>query len=146
MPIRYTVRDRLRPLVSRFSRRTFGILLCVYIWALIGWGQYIDVPIPRPGVFHLLIPGIGRALLWWIPALVGLICAWSHRASSVALGVLWVSPGLCLVSYAIGWALSKVPGGNPGYPNGWYSSALFLGVVGIVIVTALLPAKAKGAA
>lgn len=136
--------QRIRPLVSRFSLRTFGMLLCVYIWIGIGVGQLFDVPTIRPGVFHLLIPGAVRAALWWVPAMVGLACAWSHRASPIALGVLWVPPALVLVSYGIGWAMSAVPGGSPGYANGWYSAYLYLGLVGLVVFTALVPSRAKG--
>lgn len=140
---RYKVPRRIQPLVSRFSRRTLGMLFCVYIWFLIGYGALHEVPVPRPGVFHLLLSPVLRALLWWIPAGIALACAWSHRASSTALGILWFPPAFTLVSYAVGWVMWRVPGGNPGYPNGWYSAALYLGVVGMVIVTALLPARAK---
>lgn len=123
------------------SRRTFGILLCVYIWALVGFGALGDVPAPRPGVFHLLAPGWAGSLLWWIPAAVGLCCAWSHRASSAAIGILWFPPALVTVSYTIGWILYRLPGGNPGYPNGWYSAALYLAAVGVGVLTAMLPSK-----
>lgn len=143
MSTRYTLPARFRPLVKRFSLRTFGMLLCAYIWVGVGVGQMLELPTLRPGVFHLLIPGIIRASAWWLTAFVALCCAWSDRASSIALGLLWVPPAFSLVSYASGWIMAQVPGGNPGYPNGWYSAYLFLGLVGLVIFAALVPSKAK---
>lgn len=131
-------------LLRKFSVRTFGMLLCAYVWILIGVGAFKEISIPYPGVFHLMIPGNVRGGIWLGTAAVAITFAWSRRLSPAALGLLWFMPTLQMISYGTAWLLYQIDGGNPGYQNGWYSAALYLALIGMVIMAALVPSRAMG--
>lgn len=66
---------------------------------------------------------------------------WSRRLSPFGLAGLFLLPGLYLASYALSWVLWLVPGGNPGYENGWYSAYLYLGLTAFVVIAAFIPSR-----
>lgn len=126
---------------KRFGLRTASMWVCAYIWIGLGIGAFQEVPVVRPGVFHLTVDAQIRGWLWLATALVAVATSLSRRLSSLGLALLFVMPGLTAVSYASAWVLFKVPGGSPGYPNGWYSSYLYLGLMAWVIITACIPSR-----
>lgn len=127
---------------DRFSVRTFGMLVCAYIWLLIGIGGFQEISRTVPATFHLAIPGVIRGGIWVFSAAIAVVFAWSRRYSPLAIGLLFFMPTLQFVSYGIGWVIYKLPGGSPGNPSGWYSSALYLALVALVILIALIPSRA----
>lgn len=126
---------------KRFGLRSASMWVCAYIWIGLGIGAFQEVPVVRPGAFHLAISSDVRGWLWVATAAVALGTALSRRMSPVGLGVLFLMPGLTTVSYAASWVLFKIPGGSPGFANGWYSSYLYLGLMAWVVITALIPSR-----
>lgn len=114
------------------------MLLCAYIWALIGVGTFATSPI-APGAFHLLLPDGARATIWFGSALAAMIMAWTRDRTSIGLTVLVAMPTFSAASFTAAWVASLIEGGSPGYPTGWLSSAYYLALIGIVIVAAYIP-------
>ena len=127
------------------------MLSAAYIWVLVGVGTFHDISPVHPGVFHLVLPASVRGWMWIGTAAVALITAllpaatsrtrrwWGLDLTPLGIGALVCMPLLRCASYASGWAMSLLPGGSPGYPDGWYASALYLGLIFWVLLTASIP-------
>lgn len=44
-----------------------------------------------------------------------------------------------MASFGMSWVLYEIPGGSPGYANGWYSSAFYLAAMLIPIIVSTIP-------
>jgi hypothetical protein len=132
------LRSWLPGLRSRLGLRGAAMLLCAYIWGLIGVGTFATQPV-APGAFHLLLPDGVRGTIWLGSALVAVVMAWAQGRSSIGLAVLVSMPTFFSASYIAAWVASLVDGGSPGYPTGWLSSAYYLALIGIVVVAAYIP-------
>lgn len=124
---------------ASFSLRTFGMLLCIYIWVWLGVGNLLDAPAVRPDVIYLLAPPWMRAGVWLLAALVALITAWSRRGSIVGLLLLSIPPVAVIASYSYSMFIHLIPGGSEGYPQAYYLAAIYLALPGLVVMTALMP-------
>lgn len=115
--------------------------VCAYIWIGLGIGAFREVPAVRPGVFHLAISSDVRGWFWLSTAIVAVVTGLSRRGSPIGLGLLFLMPALTVASYTSSWVRYEIPGGSPGYANGWYSSYLYLGLMAWVVITALIPSR-----
>lgn len=115
------------------------MLSCAYVWLLLGVGQLQQIPVRHPGVFHLTLPGELRGWIWLGPALLAVATCFSRRLSWVGIMVLFMPAIFTMASYAEAWLAFKIPGGSPGYSNGWYQSAIYLGAMLIPVLAALFP-------
>lgn len=125
-----------------FGVRGYTMLLCAFIWALVGYAIIRGSGSHVPGTFHDEVPTWGRLVMWFTPAAASVLLCRSRRFDWIALAMLIVGPTLRCVSYLIAWTLAIVPGGKVGYGDGWYSAAIYLaliGLVGIAAVTHRLP-------
>lgn len=127
---------RLQPGVGL---RGIILVLCAYVWALIGLDVWMNAAPEADSAFHLAIPGHWRALMWWISTVAAIVFAWRPRSSWVALGILIIMPVIHIFFYGWAWIVYLIPGPPPGYPTGWYTVAFHLGLVAVVVIAAFIP-------
>lgn len=118
----------------RLGLRGAAMILCAYIWTMIGLAVVLGPPRPGMRVPHESLPLWLRAASWFIPAGLALALAWSKRLDWLALGALMVGPMVNITSYTASWVLHLC--GRPGLADGWQYAALYLSCVGIVALTA----------
>lgn len=114
----------------RLGVRGYAMLLCSFIWCLIGYGITRGTGVHIPGTFHDQIPTWIRLCVWFVPAALALALAWSTRLDWVALALLIIGPVVRCCSYTIAWLLTYV--GRSGYHDGWYAASFYLALIGIV--------------
>ncbi|HET8588901.1 MAG TPA: hypothetical protein VFM01_04660 [Nakamurella sp.] len=114
--------------------RGYTLLLCAFIWSLVGYGILAGRSTDSPGTFHDELPTWARLAIWFLPAGAALLTAWAPRWDWVALGLLIVGPVIRCCSYLTSWALWLTE--HQGIRTGWYAAALYLALVGIVGIAA----------
>lgn len=120
---------------SRLGVRGYTLLLCAFIWSLVGYGVWVGAGTGGPGTFHDLLPESVRLAIWWAPALLALLLVCSARWDWIALAALVVGPVLRCLSYLLSWVLYL--DGDPGLRSGWYPAAIYLALIGIVGIAAV---------
>lgn len=134
------MRDRLPNFITRLGARGFLMLVCAYIWAWLGLGNYRDVISVRPDIPHLGIEPITRALMWWAGPVVAVCTAGLRKGSILGLAALAFMPCFVIASYGISYVWWYVPGGHAGYAEAWYSAGIYLALPALVLASALIPA------
>lgn len=115
--------------------RGYTLLLCAFIWGLVGYAVWIGAAGGGPGTFHDLLSQPVRLGIWWIPALLALALACSARWDWLALAALVIGPVLRCLSYFTSWMLYL--DGQPGLRTGWYAAAIYVVLIGIVGIAAV---------
>jgi hypothetical protein len=120
------------------------MLLCAYIWILLGIGAWLEKTTYIPGAFHLLLSGQVRAVLWVIPALIAIVFAWSREKSVFGLVPLVVMPSISMASYLWAWILTlpimnAVTEHSVGSDYGWYFSSFYFAFLSMVGLVAVIP-------
>lgn len=118
------------------------MLACSYIWLLIGVGAFREIPAIRPNVAHLALSGETRGWMWLAPAIIAVLTCLSPRFSWVGVMLLFAPAITTMTSYGVAWFAFKIPGGSPGFSDGWYQSGIYLGAVLIPVLVALFPSSA----
>lgn len=132
----------MTPLTTR--RRRLGVrgramLLCAFIWILIGVGVVTSTAPARPGTFHTVLP-VGLSIALWLgSAAFAAATAFVQRFSALGISGLLLMPALRFTSYSWAWLMSLV--GLEGYPGGWYSAAFYLAMIFLVWIVAQIPAQ-----
>lgn len=106
-------------------------------WILNGYAIANEValqPDSAQGLFHLALPIWLRVLIWSGTGAVAVLCSGFRppRYHATGYAVLMFPAAERALSYLAGWIIELVNG--QGYPNGWASSIIWFGVVGILLV------------
>lgn len=125
--------SRLRP-----DLKGAALLLCWYIWTLVAIGVFTSTATKPPSAPHLLIPDAISASAWGLAAAAALVAAYWQPARGIALVLLSIMPTVRIASYTWAWVVSLIPGPPEGYANGWYSAAIHMALLGLVVVTAAI--------
>lgn len=137
--------DHGRQARERLGLRGAAMILCAYIWTLVGVATILGAAAAPPGTFHTALPVPVRASLWLIPAAGALILAWSREHDWIALALLVIGPMLRITSYLTSWLLYLT--GHEGLGTGWYSAAIHGALLGLVALTAAIhrpPTRTSG--
>ena len=126
----------MHALRQRLGVRGLGLLLIWVTWSLIGLGVYQDESVTAAGAPHLIIPAHIRAALWLASGTPALVLACSRRWDRLALLAAVLMPTGRVTSYLWAWIVYISPGGEPGYPGGWYSAAIHAVLVAYVLLVA----------
>lgn len=118
----------------RLGVRGYALLLCAFIWSLVGYGILAGPQTDSPGTFHDGLPTWARLAIWFLPAAAALLGAWMPRWDWLALALLVVGPVVRCCSYLTSWILWLSR--HHGLATGWYAAALYLALIGIVGVAA----------
>jgi predicted MFS family arabinose efflux permease len=128
-----TRRAKLR---ARLGVRGYSLLLCAFVWALVGYGvATAGTPGNSPGTFHDELPEPVRLIMWLGAAAVALVLAWLPRLDWIALALLIIGPVVRCCSYLTSWVLYMT--GHPGLRDGWYAAAIYVALIGIVGIAAV---------
>ncbi|WP_152185363.1 hypothetical protein [Segeticoccus rhizosphaerae] len=122
--------------MSRLGLRGAAMILCAYIWTLVGVATILGAAATPPGTFHTALPMPVRAALWLAPAAAAVGLAWSREHDWIALGLLVLGPMLRITSYLTAWLLYLT--GHEGLSTGWYSAAIHVALLGLVALTAAI--------
>jgi hypothetical protein len=120
---------------NRLGVRGYTLLLCAFVWTLIGIALRANDPQNSPGTFHDELPIQARMAIWFGAAAAALVLAWSPRHDWIALALLIIGPVLRCCSYITAWVLYVT--GHPGLRDGWYAAAIYLALIGIVGIAAV---------
>ena len=123
----------------RYGARTFGLILCAWIWLFLGLVSFGAPATPRPGVLHLMLPGWVRLGVWVAFAIYAFVSALRAKGTNIALGVLMFPPAATVASYTWGIISAWLLGPAEGYIDGWKQAALYGSCIGIVVLAALHP-------
>jgi len=132
------MRARLHAFRRHLGVRGLGLLLIAVTWSLIGLGVYQDQSATPTGAPHLLIPTDIRAGLWIGTGMLALALSMSRRWDWLALTLAVVMPTVHVASYGWAWITHLAPGGEPGYPGGWYNAAIHSVLVAYVVLVACI--------
>lgn len=114
--------------------RSWSLLLCAFIWALIGLGAATGHGGGVAGTWHDALPVAARLCLWWVPAAAAIIVHKSTRWDWVAMMLLMIGPIVRAASYLTAWVLALT--GHGGYIWGWYTASYYGALLGLVALTA----------
>ena len=121
---------------ARLGVRGYALLLCGFVWALVGYGvAATGTPKFSPGTFHDELPETVRLIMWLGAAVSALVLAWLPRLDWIALALLVIGPVVRCCSYVVSWALYLT--GHPGLRDGWYAASIYLALIGIVGIAAV---------
>ena len=126
----------MHALRQRLGVRGLGLLLIWATWSLIGLGVYQDESVTAAGEPHLIIPAHIRAALWLASGTLALVLACSRRWDRLALLAAVLMPTVRVTSYLWAWIVYIPPGGEPGYPGGWYNAAIHAVLIAYVLLVA----------
>lgn len=128
------MRARLHAFRRHLGVRGLGLLLIAVTWSLIGLGVYQD----QSSAPHLLIPTDIRAGLWIGSGMLAAALSTSRRWDWLALTLAVIMPTVRVASYGWAWITYLAPGGEPGYPGGWYNAAIHSALVAYVVLVACI--------
>ena len=132
------MRTRLHAFRRQLGVRGLGLLLIAFAWSLIGLGVYQDQSATPTGAPHLLIHADIRAGLWIGSGMLAAALSTSRRWDWVALTIAVIMPTVRVASYGWAWITYLAPGGEPGYPGGWYNAAIHSVLVAFVVLVACI--------
>ena len=144
MPDRTVPREGWRRYLPRSAhqvgRRGAILLTLGFMWVVIGLGVYDSAGVDRD-LLHEYIPSQVRALLWIVTGLLAIVHSFRPPGMSDALGfaALYLTPAMRVVSYALAWVDSLVPGMGDGYPQAWRFLAIYSSMLAAVIITSGWP-------
>lgn len=121
----------------RLGVRGSAMLLCAFIWSLIGAGAWFGIPPYRPGTLHA--PNWLSCSVWLLSAGVAVVTAYSRRKSPIGLAALVALPTFRTASYVWSWATYLW--GGQGYEFGWLSAAFYVALVWLVYIAAMIPSQ-----
>jgi len=126
----------MHALRQRLGVRGLGLLLIWVTWSLIGLGVYQDESVTAAAALYYIIPAHVRAALWLASGTPALVLACSRRWDRLALLAAVLMPTMPVTSYLWAWIVYISPGGEPGYPGGWYNAAIHAVLVAYVLLVA----------
>lgn len=131
-------RSHLKP---RIALRGWSLLVLSYTWTLIGVAVLLGYSPERDSVWHTAIPEQIRFFAWIIPAILSAIAGVTAkpRVTVFALVGLMIMPTIRFMSYGWSWLMSVIPGVPDGYPTGWYTAALHIPLICLVVIVAHIP-------
>lgn len=120
-----------------------GFALCAVGWFLFGLAIINGVSGNPANAPHMKIPEPIRIMLWLGPASLAAVAIWVRGSwRTLALVTLVIGPIVRTASYLWLWILS-LAGDEGGRPSGWYTAALHAAMIGIVVLVAAIPDRAK---
>lgn len=125
-------------LAHRLGRRGTFLLLFGIVYAIFGWSLLTTDTTPERALVFGWLPDQARAAIWFTAAAFALVFAWRRSPGDDTPGflALIVPPIIRGVSFL--WALLVwyVTDGEIGYPDGWAGAAIWVAVVGVVLLIA----------
>ncbi|MFF0942680.1 hypothetical protein ACFYE2_00420 [Kocuria sp. CPCC 205300] len=135
-----------RKLDRHLGTRGWILLVCAWVWGLIGLGILLQAAkMGEPSLLHLYMPVPLRVTLWWAPALLAIYGAIRRKHLPVVTAALIIAPLIRVASYLwawITWVAHEVPALGwlapdwAGVPSGWYSAAMHLPLIALVLIAA----------
>ena len=127
------------PAIMPRSTRTLALLLCVWLWALMGLGIYLGASQPaRTDYIHAHLPIGVRVAEWVVPALAVAVTTATGRGARLTIPLLVIGPLIRIVSYLWSWLTWILTGGAEGVAGAWYYALLHTPLLFLVFLTAAL--------
>lgn len=135
-----------RKLDRHLGTRGWILLVCAWVWGLLGLGVVLQAArTGEPSLLHLYMPVPLRVTLWWAPALLAVYGAFWRKRLPVVTAALIIAPLIRVVSYVWAWFtwvahestfLQWMTPDWFGVPSGWYSAAIHLPLIALVLIAA----------